>query len=167
MAEEKKEGTKDVEVQQGEPQRALSPFEEMDRMFDRFMHSGWMRPSQWEMPRMPRMQMPFAGKMPSVDVIDGDEEITIRAEVPGVAKDDLEITMTDTTVTIKGKTSHEEKEVKGDYFRQEISRGSFTRTVALPSAVDTDQAKTTFKDGLLELTAPKIEKVTRRTIKVE
>lgn len=155
------------EIQKAAPSRALSPFEEMDRMFENFFPRGWMRPLRWEMPSWGRLPMPFEGKTPSVDVIDRDNDIVIKAEVPGVDKKDLDITMTDNTVTIKGCTSREEKEEKGDYFRQEISRGSFTRTVALPGEVDADKAKTRFKDGVLEVTVPKVEKSRRRTIKVE
>jgi HSP20 family protein len=105
--------------------------------------------------------------MPKVDVIDRDEEVVVRAEVPGVEKDDLEVSVSDNTVTIKGETKHEQKEEKGNYFRSEISRGSFTRTVTLPGVVDTDKAKASFKDGVLELTMPKGEKARRRTVKVD
>lgn len=68
---------------------------------------------------------------------------------------------------IKGNTSHEEKEERDDYYRREISRGSFTRTLALPGDVDSSKAAAKFKDGVLELTLPKVETSKRRTIKVE
>lgn len=91
----------------------------------------------------------------------------MRAEVPGVKKEDLDVSTTDNTVTIKGSTRHEEKEEKGDYYRSEITRGSFSRTVALPSEVDSAKAKARYKDGILELTLPKVNKSKRRTVKVE
>jgi HSP20 family protein len=145
--------------------RALSPFDEMDRMFESFFPRSWMRPFRWEWSHMPE----FAAfdKLPRVDVIDRDYEILVRAEVPGVDKGDLEVSVTDNTVTIKGSTRHEKKEEKGDFYRREISRGTFARTVALPSDVDGGQAIATFKDGILEITAPKIEKAKRRSVKVE
>jgi HSP20 family protein len=93
--------------------------------------------------------------------------VVVRAEVPGVEKDDLDISVSDNTVTIKGETRREEKEEKGDYYRSEISRGTFTRTVMLPGVVATDKAKAKFKDGVLELKLPKVEKTKRRTVKID
>ena len=75
------------------------------------------------------MATPYEGKTPSVDVIERDNEIMVKAELPGVDKKDLDISVTSNTVTIKGSTSHEEKEEKGDYYRCEISRGSYSRTL--------------------------------------
>ena len=111
--------------------------------------------------------MPFEGKMPRVDVIDRDDEIIVKAEVPGVDKKNLDISVTDNTVSIKGSTSHEEKEEKDDYYHCEISRGSFSRVVTLPAEVEADKASSKFKDGVLELTLPKAKKTKRHTVKVE
>ena len=164
MAEEK--GT-EVAVKKGEarpaPARMPSPFEEIDRLFEGFFPRGWMRPMRWEWPSWAELERRF----PKVDVIDRDAEIVVKAEVPGVDKKDIEVTTTDNTVTIKGKTSHEEKEERGDYYRCEISRGSFSRTVALPGEVDGANAKASFKDGVLELTLPKLAKSKRVNIKID
>jgi len=159
--------TKGQEMQKAAPMRAMSPFEEMDRMFESFFPRAWMRPFRGELPIWSELAAPFEGKMPKVDVIDRDDEIVVRAEVPGVDKKDLDVSMTDDTVTIKGTTSHEEKEEKGDFYRCEISRGSFSRTVALPVGVDGAKAKAKFQDGVLELTMPKTEKAKRVSVKVE
>jgi HSP20 family protein len=93
--------------------------------------------------------------------------VVIKAELPGVEKKDLDVSVTETSVTIKGTTSHEEKEEKGDFYRCEISRGAYARTVGLPSYVDADKAKASFKDGVLELTLPKVEKSKRRSIEIK
>jgi HSP20 family protein len=154
-------------VQKAQPMRTMSPFEEMERMMDSFLPRGWMHPMLWERPFLRELALPFEGKLPRVDVIDRDAEILVRAEVPGVDKKDLEISVSENTVTINGKTSHEEKEEKGNYYRCEVSRGTFSRTVALPSDVDADKAKTAFKDGVLELTLPKVTKSKRHTIKLD
>jgi HSP20 family protein len=69
-------------------------------------------------------------------------------------------------VTIKGQTGHEEKEEKGEYYRCEISRGAFSRTVSLPAEVDADKAAAEFKDGVLEIRLPKLEHAKRRVLKV-
>ena len=162
MAEE----TKKQEIQKAQPARALSPFEEMDRMFDQFFRRGWMRPWRFEWPSFPELALPEM-KMPKVDVLDRENEVVIKAEVPGVEKKDLDISVGEDTVTIKGSTTHEEKEEKGDYYRREISRGAFLRTVALPATVDGSKAKASFKDGMLELVLPKTEKAKRHSVKVD
>lgn len=163
MAEETKKGQ---EIQKAAPARVLSPFEEMDRMFDQFLRRGWMRPWRFEWPSFPEVSLPEI-KVPKVDVIDRENEVVVKAEVPGVEKKDLDISVGEDTVTIKGSSSHEEKQEKGDYYRCEISRGAFARTVALPAAVDGSKAKASFKDGMLELTLPKVEKARRHTVKVD
>ena len=166
MAKEVKKGSKQ-ELQKAEPRRALSPFEEMDRLFEDYFSRGWMRPFRWEWPSLGEMAKPFEGKMPKVDVIERDDEVVVKAELPGVDKKDLDVSVTENSVTIKGSTSHEEKEEKGDFYRCEISRGAYLRTVGLPSNIDADKAKATFKDGVLELTLPKVEKSKRRTVEVK
>lgn len=172
--EEKKEIKRSKEskdVQATRSARALNPYEEMDRIFDRmfegFFPRGWMRPFQREWPSWGEMTAPKEMKVPKVDVIDRDDEVLVRAEVPGVNKDDLDVSVSDNAVTIKGETRHEEKEEKGNYYRRETSRGSFTRTVQLPNYVKTEGCKAKFKDGVLELTLPKLEKAKRRTIAIE
>lgn len=166
MAKEEKKESKQ-ELQKAEPKRALSPFEEMDRMFEDYFSRGWMRPFRWEWPSLGEMAKPFEGKMPKVDVIERDDEVVVKAELPGVEKKDLDVSVTENSVTIKGTTSHEAKEEKGDYYRCEISRGAYARTVALPSYVNADKAKASFKDGVLELKLPKVEKSKRRTVEVQ
>jgi HSP20 family protein len=161
------EAGKEVTVKKGEiqkaPSRMLSPFEGFDRMFDEFLGRGWMRPFRRDWLAFPEFEM----TMPKVDVIDRDEEVVVRAEVPSVKKEDIEISISGNMVTIKGETKKEEKEEKGDYYRSEISRGSFSRMVSLPAEVDEAKAKAALKDGVLELTLPKLEKAKRRTIKVD
>ena len=166
MAKEEKEPSKQ-EVQKVQSARALSPFEEMERLFEGYFPRGWMRPFHWERPSWGELAAPFEGKTPRVDIVDRDDELVVKAELPGVDRKDLDISMTENTVTIKGSTSHEEKEEKGDYYRSEMSRGSYSRTLALPSEVDADKAKAKFKDGVLELTLPNLKKAKRRSVKVE
>jgi len=102
-----------------------------------------------------------------VDVVDREKEILVRAELPGVKKDDIDITIEDQNVSIKASTSHEEKEEDGDYYRNEISQGEYRRNFTLPTKVDSDKATTTFKDGVMEMTLPKSEPSKRRKIKVK
>lgn len=159
------EGGKSVEVVR--PVRALSPFEDMDRWFDNFFPRGWMRPFRMDWPAWSEIAGSAEVRVPKVDVIDRDEEVIVRAEVPGVKKGDLSVSVSDNVVTIKGETKREEKKEKGDYYHCEISRGAFTRSVVLPHYVDSDRAKAVFENGVLELTLPKVEKAKRRTVKID
>lgn len=165
----KKESQKHTgkEVKSTEPMHALSPFDEWDRLYENIFPRQWLRSANWEWPRFPDLTSQLGSNMPRVDVIDRDKELLVRAELPGVEKDAIDISMTDTSVTIKARTQHEQKEEKGDYYRREISRGVFARTVTLPSEVDTDKAKANFSNGLLEITIPKEEKSRRRPIKID
>lgn len=158
---------KQDDVKKDTPLRVLKGFEEMDRMFDDFFSRGWMRPFRFGAPSWSHLPAPFEGRTPQVDVVDRDNEVYIKAELPGVDKKDVEVTMTDNSVTIKGSTQAEEKEEKGDYHRCEISQGSFSRTLSLPSEVDTDKAKAKFKHGVLKLTIPKIKKSKHKSVNVE
>ena len=169
MAEESKTGvivSKGKEAAKATPGRAITPFEEMERMMDRFFEGafprGWLRPLRWERPLVSELA---EVRMPNVDLIERDEEIVLRAEVPGVEKKDIDVSVTGNAVTIKGETKREEKEEKGEYYRCEISRAAFSRTLALPANVDPDRANASFKDGILEITLPKVEKAKRRTLK--
>ncbi len=147
--------------------RSLHPFEGMDRLFENLLARGWLTPLHWDVPSFEDVLVPFEGKIPRVDVVDHGNEVVVRAEIPGVDKKDLDVYMTDTCVTIKGTTSHEKKEEKDNYYRSEIAKGSFSRTVALPENVDAGKAKANFKDGVLELTVPKIKGSRRHTVKLE
>ncbi len=155
------------DIEKAPTARQLSAFEEMERMFDSIFSRSWMTPFHLERPSWDSLPKPFTGRMPNIDVIDRDNEVLVRAELPGVDKDDIEVSLTDNTVTIKGSKKEETKEEKGDYYRQEISQGSFARTVSLPADVDTEHSKAKFTDSVLELTLPKHEKAKKKTIRVE
>jgi len=170
MAEQRKQVTPSEtgkEVQRLSPMRTLSPLDEMDRMMDRmletFMPRGFPRPFSGGYSDLATLE----NRMPRVDVIDRDNELLIRAELPGVSKKDLDVSVRDSAVTIKATTEQEQSEEKGDYYRRELSRGTFVRTVALPTEVDSEKAKANFKDGILELTLPKIERAKAHHLTIE
>jgi HSP20 family protein len=157
--------TKKQELKKAQPAPTLSPFEEMEQLFDQYLRGGWLRPWRGDWPGFREAAWPEL-RFPKVDVVDREDEIVVKAEVPGVDKKDLDVSVSEDSVTIKGTTSHEEKGEEGDFYRCEISRGSFSRTVALPASVDGGKAKADFKDGMLELTLPKVTKAKRHAIKV-
>lgn len=162
MAEKPAESEKSL--QRAAPSQALSPFDDMERWMESQFPRGWLRPFRWGWPELaPGLET----RLPRVDVIDRDEEVVVRAEIPGVEKKDLDLSLTDNTLTIKGSTERATKEEKGAYYRSEITRGSFSRTVALPAEIDGARAKATFKDGILELVAPKVQASKRHAVKVE
>jgi HSP20 family protein len=154
------------EIEKAAPARVSGPFEETERLFDQFFGRRWLAPWRLDLPRFADFEVPEL-RMPKVDVIDRENEVVVKAEVPGVDKKDLDVSVAEDSVTIKGTTSHEEKEEKGDYYRCEMRRGAFARTVALPSAVDGDKAKASFKDGVLELVLPKAEGAKRKRIAID
>ena len=143
------------------------PWNEMERWFDEFGRQGWLHPFSWDWPKEMKARAPFEGRMPRVDMVDRDDEIVIRAELPGVKKDDVEVTLSEQTVTIAAHTSREETEEKEEYYRREMSRGDFRRMLTLPCSVDETMAKAGFVDGVLELTLPKMEKAFRKKVKVD
>jgi HSP20 family protein len=158
--------TREQETKKGGVLRALAPFEDTERMFQQFM-SDWLRPLAWDRPIWRDMMEPFQGRMPRTDVIDRDENYLVRVEVPGVDKKDIEVSLADNMLTVKGKVQHEEKEQKDDYYRCEISQGAFSRTLMVPGTVDASKVEASLKDGMLEVTLPKLEVAKRRKIKVE
>ena len=143
----------------------VTPFDEMDRWFDQVFPRNWMQPffrMGW-----PEAEPPWGAKAFKVDVIDRDEAVLVRAELPGVSKNDVDVTLQDNLLTVRAHTRKETTEEKGQYHRREISSGEFQRTLRLPADVDGDHTTATFKDGVLELVAPKVQGASRHTIKVE
>jgi HSP20 family protein len=136
-----------------------APFQELERVFEEFLNRRWMRPSGWEWPRLSDISSRFDRQLPSVDIVDGDKEVVVRAELPGIEKKDLDVSIVERTLTIKASTRKEEKEEKENYFRQEIRTGSFSRSVLLPADVNAQKAQASFKGGVLELRLPKARTV--------
>lgn len=160
----------DVAVRAGRPEaplesRLLAPLQEIERMLDAFRRQDWLRPLGFAWPRWP--ELPLEGRFPSLDVINGDKEIRVKAEIPGVDKEDLSVTVTDRTLTIQGQSRHEKESEEGELHRREIRSGSFSRTLTLPEDIDPGKAKATYKDGLLDLRLPKLRRSKKRALPVE
>ena len=119
------------------------------------------------MPSWNELPTVFEGRIPSVQVIERDSEIIVRAEIPGVDKKDLDVSVTENSVSIKGSVQHEEEEEKGEYYHRETSSGSFARTVALPSGIDTTKVKAEFKGGVLKMTLPKVKASKRQKVSLD
>lgn len=129
-------------------------FNDLEKFFEDFMERAWKHPLRFEWPRLPELPS-LLPQTPAVDVVDREKDVVVRAQLPGFKKSELDVSIADRTLTIKGERREEQKEEKDNYFHQEIRTGSFSRSVLLPAEVDAGKAEATFKDGVLELTLPK------------
>ena len=151
-------------IAKAEPARALSPFEEMERRFEDLFRRPFslLEPSWWPRLRMQEMEE----VAPKVDIFEEGDNFVVKAEIPGMKKEEIEVNLTDDMVTISGEKKKEEKVEKKDYYRFERSFGSFSRSFRLPKDVQADKAKAIFKDGVLELKVPKTEEAKKKEKKV-
>jgi HSP20 family protein len=126
-----------------EPFEGLSALRrEMDRLFEDFSAGGSLR--FWE-----------RAAEPAVEVSDTAEAVVVKVQVPGISKDDLQLTITESALTVKGETKEEEKKEDKHYHRREFRYGAFVRSIALPAPVQAEKATAQLKDGVLEVTMPK------------
>jgi HSP20 family protein len=103
---------------------------------------------------------------PPVEVSEADGNVVVKMVVPGVEKDQLDISVTDNTLTVRGELRKESEEKKKNFYRQEIRYGSFQRAVPLPVEVEDTGANATLKNGMLTVTLPKSKQPKARNIKV-
>jgi HSP20 family protein len=155
------------ELRQSGSESYQSPFNEIERAFDEYLGGGWLQPFRLQWPSWAERARTLDLKTPRIDVLDQDDQIIVNAEIPGVKKENLEVTLSNNTLTIRGKTRKKAEEKQGDYIRREISSGEVSRTVLLPSDVDESGAKATFRDGVLELMLPKLQKTKRHKIDIQ
>ena len=104
--------------------------------------------------------------VPAAEVAESDGEVTVKMEIPGVEKDQVQLTVSDDALTVRGETRKETEERKKRYYRQEIRYGSFQWTVPLPVEVDAAKASATLKNGRLEVTLPKSKQPKAHDVKV-
>jgi HSP20 family protein len=139
-------------------QQQLSPLGDVQRLFDRFF-------SNVPFGGMPAGYEAYSA-FPALNVSDEGDAVMVKAEVPGLDADDLEITVEGDMLTIRGEKKAEREEKQENYYYAERSFGSFVRRVELPSAVDSNKADAKLDRGVLSLRLPKIEAAMSRTIKV-
>ena len=117
--------------------------------------------------RVPRFPTVFRAEGLAIDMCETADSLVVKTSVPGVKPEDIEITISGSVLTIKGKTKIEEKVETENYVRQERRYGSFHRSVALPESVVADKAEAVYEHGILTLTIPKSEEAKPKTIRVE
>lgn len=141
--------------------------EEVDRWFNETFPRRFLYPMRWAWSGWPDLPTPFEGRVPRVDLLDRKNEIVLRAELPGVEKKDLDVSMGDHSVTIRASTHYEEEKEEGQYHRKEMSHGDFQRVVPLPEDIEAEKVRAKFKDGVLELKIPKSKQARRKTIEIQ
>jgi HSP20 family protein len=104
---------------------------------------------------------------PAVDIFEKGEDLVIRAEIPGVSKDEIDINVENNTLTIRGERKHEEEFDQGKAYRAERIYGGFLRTFSLPRTVDSSRIGASYRDGVLELTLPKAEEAKPKKIQIQ
>lgn len=130
---------------------------EMDSLFDRFYRAFDVGP--W-----------FEGNngffTPSVDVIEGEKEIRVTAELPGIDEKNVEVLLSRDSLTIKGEKKDERESSGKNYYRSECAYGSFSRTIPLPEEINTDKAEAHFRKGVLTVKLPRTEEILKDTKKI-
>ena len=146
-----------MELVRWRPRRNLpSVYGDFDSMFDRLLQS-WMSP----------VSFTEFNWNPSIDVAESDDEITVKAEIPGVSADDIDVSIDGSNLVISGEKKQESEEKDRNYYRVERCYGSFRRSIALPPGVDVDNIKASSKDGVLTVAIPKTEDKKSRKIKIK
>jgi len=147
------------------PTRELIPWqpfrelEEMSRRFDSIFSRPFL--SVWR--RLPPEEREWA---PAIEMFEKDDKFVLRAELPGVKKEDIDVSVSDNTLTVKGERKSENEVKEEDYYCCEHAYGSFFRSIALPSNVDDEKIEASYEGGVLEVNLPKAAEVKPKKISV-
>lgn len=160
MLKEKEKETREVT-----PWRPFSELSRVERDMEHLFGNFFRRPFlglTW-----PEQFREVGFREPAIEVYEEKDDVVIKAEIPGMKKEELDINISGTILTIKGEKKQEEEVKKKGYYYSERSYGSFLRTIDLPKEVQTDKARAHFKDGVLEVRLPKTEEAKRKEVKVK
>jgi len=129
----------------------LSMRQAMDRLFDRALEPSWSESAVWNL---------------ALDVVENKDEFLVKASLPGINPDDLEITFTDNVLTIKGETKEDKDIQEEQYHLRERRQGIFSRSISLPNRVKADAIEASYDAGVLTLKLPKVEEVKPKRIAI-
>ncbi len=145
------------------PFRDLTPFNDLDRM-RREMDRLWDSFFEGTVERRAREDLVW---LPSVDVSETKNDIVVKAELPGMDPKDIDVTLSDGHLMIKGQKKHEKEEKDEDYHFVERSYGSFVRAVHLPTQVKNEKISASYKNGVLKIVLPKSEEAKTKGVKIK
>lgn len=154
------------EIASRKPLSGLTQMEpEMERWFDDLTGRHWRRfglPDWWR-------RRELIPRQPAVEISEDKETVIVKVEIPGLKKEELQVNLSDSLLTISGERKAEQEKKEKGYYYSERSYGSFSRSIQLPAEVKSDKVSASFKDGVLEVRLPKTEQAKQRgvTIKVE
>jgi HSP20 family protein len=127
---------------------------------DRLVEDSFVRPRGW------MASTEGVGTL-ALDVFESDDDVTVRASIPGIKPDDIDISIKGDVLSIKGATREEKEEKTGNYHLRERRYGAFQRVINLPTSIKADKAEAEFENGVLTLTLPKVEEVKPKTITIK
>jgi len=142
------------------PWRLMRDFEEPERRFEDIFGRSFL-PTAWG-----RLPMEQRGWAPSIEVFEKEDKFVVKAELPGMKEEDINVSVVGDTLTIKGERKAESEVKEEDYYCCERSYGSFLRSIALPSHVDANRIEASCDDGVLEVSLPKVPEVKPKKIAV-
>jgi len=132
-----------------------NPFQDLDR---------WFENEDWALPVIPSSFL----KEPAMDIYQTDKEVVAEFNLPGLNPDQVNISIKNQILTVKGEKEEKEEEKKKDYWRKEIRRGSFERMVKLPVEVDEDKVEASYEKGILKIVMPKkVSSSSEKKIKIK
>ena len=132
----------------------------MERRFEDIFGRSFI-PAAWR-----RLPVKEKGWAPAIEVFEKEDKFVVKAELPGVKEDDVDVSVVGDTLTIKGERKAESEVNEEDYYCCERSYGSFFRSIALPSTVDAKKIEASYEDGILEVSLPKTAEVKPKKISV-
>ena len=131
----------------------------MNRLFEDFCSDWGVEPSGG-------LSLSEQDYVPAVDVAETDKDITVTAELPGMDQKDIEVTLNEDVLTIRGEKKQEKEHKDARCYHRECSYGAFVRSIQLPGQVNQDQVKASFKKGVLKIQMPKLESETSKSKKI-
>jgi HSP20 family protein len=135
--------------------------EELDRLFEDFGGRGWLTPM------LDKAQLPEGPWSPQVEIFERDNELVLRADLPGLTKDDVNVEIANDGITIEGERRHEHEEKGEGYFRSERSYGKFYRRIPMPEGAKAEDANASFSNGVLEIAVPLAKQEERKRRRLE
>jgi HSP20 family protein len=141
------------------PWRPLREPEETERWFEEVFGRPLIR--SWR-----RLTLEEKGWVPPIELIEKEDKFVVKAELPGMTKEEIDVSVMGDTLIIKGERKAETEAKEENYYCCERSYGSFFRSITMPSAVDAKKIKATYEDGVLEIALPKVSEVKPKKIEI-